>query len=325
VSNESDKIECFVVSDEDQDLRLDIYLTIRPIALSRSRIQSLVKGGCVTVNEIPTKVSYRVRSGDRVCISIPPPSSPELQPEDVRFDILHEDGSLIVINKPPGIVVHPAPGHSTGTLVHGLLQHCQDLSGIGGVLRPGIVHRLDKDTSGLMVVAKNDQAHAFLAAQFKGGEVRKEYLTFVHGRVKENEGIIDLPLGRHPTRRKEMSVSPGRGKRALTLWKKLREFTAGVSFLSVTIKTGRTHQIRVHLSYMGHPVVGDKVYGQGRSVRRTQGQERDPLEEVQRQLLHSHRLSFLHPDGLRRMDLEAPLPGDMSHLFRELMHNEPGR
>jgi 23S rRNA pseudouridine1911/1915/1917 synthase len=232
----------------------------------------------------------------------------------------------MVLDKPPGVVVHPAPGHPTGTLVHGILKHCTDLSGIGGVARPGIVHRLDKNTSGLMVVAKRDFIHASLAAQFKAGDVKKEYLALVHGRVIPATGQIDLPIGRHPVRRKEMAVRPSGGKSALTLWTTLRHYGSGFSLLSVTIRTGRTHQIRVHLSHLGYPVVGDPVYGRGKK-----GWKRFPpfqegfLPNTERQMLHARRLGFKHPEQGSDVEFEAPLPEDMKMLLHRLESWEFGR
>jgi 23S rRNA pseudouridine1911/1915/1917 synthase len=253
-------------------------------------------------------------------MTIPQPSPLCLQPEAVAFDVVHEDDAIIVVNKPAGLVVHPAPGHPTGTLVHGLLKHCTDLSGIGGVSRPGVVHRLDKDTSGLMVVAKDDEAHASLARQFKSGAVKKQYLAVVHGCMSEAEGRMDLPIGRHPKSRKRMAVAPsGRGRHAVTVWTTEKVFRTGFTFLSVSLQTGRTHQIRVHLSHAGHPVVGDAVYGYGRK-----GWKRHPLFQkgllpaVNRQLLHARLLGFEHPRENAYLEFEAPLPDDMNAVLQAL-------
>lgn len=304
--------------DGEQEVRLDVYLSLQPIGLSRARIQGLIKTGNVTVNNRRSKPSYTLKSGDEIFLSVPPPVR-VLEPETVAFDVIHEDSSLIVVNKPAGLVVHPAPGHAKGTLVHGLLQQCSDLSGIGGVLRPGIVHRLDKDTSGVMVVAKSDIAHAFLAKQFKSGLVKKEYIALVHGRIKGDDGEIDLPIARHPVRRKEMSIRLSKGRRALTLWRKIEEFQSGFSLLSVSIKTGRTHQIRVHLSYLGHPVVGDAVYGHGPNQwKKHPFYRKGMLPSIKRQMLHSRCLGFIHPDQHRYLKFEAPLPDDMEHAVQAL-------
>jgi len=208
----------FHISQEEEGVRLDQFLVSRTKGLSRSRIKDLIKSGAARVNQTVSRPSYRVRAGDHIILSIPPPSPTVVQPEPVAFSIVFEDASVVVVDKPAGLVVHPAPGHASGTLVHGLLWRCGDLSGIGGVTRPGIVHRLDKDTSGLMVVAKNDRAHASLARQFKSGEIRKEYRALVHGLLRERTGLIDAPIARHSRKRKEMAVVQGRGKEAVTAW-----------------------------------------------------------------------------------------------------------
>ena len=210
-----------------------------------------------------------------------------------------------MLEKPPGLVIHPAPGHESGTLVHGLLHHCDDLSGIGGVLRPGIVHRLDKDTSGLLVVAKNDIAHNFLSSQFKNGKVNKKYIALVHGIPKNSEGTVDLPISRHPVKRKEMTVSTvSKGRNALTIWKIQETLVDKFALLSITIKTGRTHQIRVHMSNMGHPVVGDPVYGfKNTWWRKNTHYSKEVQESINRQMLHSEYLGFIHPDTKEYIEL----------------------
>ena len=315
MKNESDNAPSYVINHHNQNIRLDVFLSARSNELSRSRIQTLIKRGFVKVNRNASKPSCKLKTGDHVLLTIPAPEPLTLKPEAVEFGILYEDKSLIVIDKPPGVVVHPAPGHSTGTLVHGLLQHCRDLSGIGGVLRPGIVHRLDKDTSGLMVVAKNDRVHEALSRQFKAGKVKKHYIALVHGLTKADEQDIELPISRHPRKRKEMAVVPS-GRRALTHWEKIETFKSGFSLLSISIQTGRTHQIRVHLSHTGHPVVGDPVYGQGLKMW-----ERHPLYKkgilpaVNRQMLHAKNLGFMHPDQNRFLELESPLPNDLDHVI----------
>ena len=322
MGQESSRIFCYGISEEDEDLRLDVFLSSRPISLSRARIQSLIKDGYVRVNSHPAKPSYKLKAGDRIHLSIPPVAVLALEPEPVAFGVVYEDESLIVVDKPAGLVVHPAPGHSTGTLVHGLLMHCRDLSGVGGLLRPGIVHRLDKDTSGLMVAAKSQVAHESLAEQFKSGRVKKEYVAIVHGRVRGEKGKIDLPIARHPRRRKEMSVALSGGRRALTLWEKVDEFQTGFSFLSLSLKTGRTHQIRVHLSHMGHPVAGDATYGYGRNWWRLHPlHQKGLLPVVQRQMLHSRRLGFFHPTRRQYVEFESPPAEDMAailHVLRSL-------
>jgi len=308
-----------MVSEGAREERLDLFLHSCSAGLSRSRIQSLIRGGDVKVNSQPSKPSHKVKPGDEVLLVIPPAAAQVLEPEVVEFQVVYEDPSIIVLNKPPGLVVHPAPGHATGTLVQGLLYHCGDLSGIGGVLRPGIVHRLDKDTSGLMVVAKDDQAHLSLSDQFKSGAVEKKYIALVHGMVKGTKGRVDLPIGRHPKKRKEMSIAATGGRRALTLWRKIEDLESGFSLLSVVIKTGRTHQIRVHLSHIGHPVVGDPVYGYGRRWWKghplvTKG---GPLP-VKRQMLHAKKLGFMHPKQGRYLEFETTIPDDMQFALRAL-------
>ena len=316
MEQELEKAFSFQIEPSGADVRVDVFLASRLQDLTRSRSQELIREGFVRVNGRLPKASQRLREGDLVTISIPPPQPLNLKPEPIEFQVIHEDASLIVVNKPAGLVVHPAPGHPTGTLVQGLLDHCRDLSGIGGVLRPGIVHRLDKNTSGLMVVAKQDRIHAHLAQQFKTGGIRKTYLAIVHGRMLREKGEIDLPIARHPIKRKEMAVAATGGKRAQTLWRRLRVFGPYFSFVAATPKTGRTHQIRVHLAHLGHPIVGDPVYGPGiRWWRRT-----DPLKgaltiDYARQMLHAAVLGFVHPDSGRFCEFEAPLPCDMDQLL----------
>jgi 23S rRNA pseudouridine1911/1915/1917 synthase len=309
----------------DADARLDRFLSDnKGVDLSRARIQGLIKIGAITVNGERKKPSYQLRHGDRITVRfLSLPISLEAS-QDVEFELLYEDKSIAVVNKPPGVVVHPSAGHHTGTLVHGLLYRCADLSSLSSELRPGIVHRLDKDTSGVMVVAKNDRAHAFLADQFKRREVRKRYLALVHGKVEKGQGIVDLPIGRHPVKRKEMSVSLLKGRRAITEWEVMVIFSLGFSLLRVTIHTGRTHQIRVHLSYMGYPVVGDIAYGYPRRWWRQQGvvvQEALPL--VKRQMLHAEVLGFVHPDSLKHVTFTAPVPADVEALLTWFQKNEP--
>ncbi len=319
VKDESNRIVFYSITDKDRDLRIDAFLASHINDLTRSKIQEFIKRGFAKVNDRPPKMGYRLKRGDQVSLFIPPAPSLHLEPEFVEFTLIHEDSSLIVLNKPPGLVIHPAPGHPTGTLVHGLLQYCQDLSGIGGSLRPGIVHRLDKDTSGLMVVAKNDRTHAFLARQFKDGRVKKRYQALVHGIVHGTKGEIDLPIARHPMRRKEMSVRLTRGKRALTQWQKIEDFARGFSLLSVTTKTGRTHQIRVHLSHVGHPIVADPVYGYRRNWwKKHLPLLNDILPQIKRQMLHAETLGFIHPDSKNFCEFKAPLPMDMAQVLKTL-------
>ena len=319
MDNESGRISCYSITEDDKDKRIDSFLASHLKDVTRSRCQSLIREGHVKVNELTIKRSYRLKSGDRISIFIPPVAPGIIEPEPVNFSVIHEDASLIVLDKPPGLVVHPAPGHAEGTLVHGLLHRCQDLSGIGGVMRPGIVHRLDKDTSGLMVVAKSDYAHNFLSSQFKEGTVNKRYTALVHGIIRGKEGEIDLPISRHPKKRKEMAVVPSRGKRALTLWCKEQEIGVRFTLLTVTLKTGRTHQIRVHLSHLGHPIVGDPVYGPKKNWwKKHCPRAVDTLPLLKRQMLHAGLLGFVHPDSENYCEFESPLPDDIKNVVKSL-------
>ena len=320
MNDESGSKSCFSITVEDKDTRIDIFLASRFKDLTRSKVQSLIRDGYVKINDVNVKTSYRLRKGDRLSLFIPPPVPSNLTPEPVNFSIIHEDSSLIVINKPSGLVIHPAPGHSNGTLVHGLLYHCEDLSGIGGVLRPGIVHRLDKDTSGLMVVAKNNYVHNFLSTQFKDGKINKKYLAFVHGLLPGDKGKIDLPISRHPKRRKEMAVSETKlGKKALTFWNKTETIGDRFTIISVTLKTGRTHQIRVHLSHKGYPIVGDPVYGYRKNWwTKNCPQALALVPEIKRQMLHSELLGFIHPESEKYCEFKAPIPRDMEHVINDL-------
>jgi len=317
----SEKPMNLVVESDQEGTRLDTFLASRIQELSRSRVQQLIKQQQIKVNQVDCRPSYRVKAGDRIFLRIPAPEeSFELVPEQVPFDVIYEDESLVVVNKPPGVVVHPAPGHHRATLVHGLLHRCKDLQGIGGQLRPGIVHRLDKDTSGLMVVAKSEVAFRGLAAQFKEGTVKKEYHALVHGVPRALCGEIEVPIGRHGKKRKEMAVDTQKGRYAFTGWKKIEEYYKWFSLLAVRIRTGRTHQIRVHLSYIGHPVVGDPVYGYGKNWWKgkrfsPQGKTFSP---VARQMLHARVLGFIHPITNKEVTFEVAYPDDMARLLRQL-------
>ncbi len=293
------------------------------MGLSRARIQDLITIGAVTVNGERKKPSYQPKPGDRIKISFLPKSVPLEVPESIEFGLLYEDNSILVINKPPGLVIHPSAGHYTGTLVHGLLYKCRNLSSFGDPIRPGIVHRLDKDTSGVMVVAKSDEAHDFLANQFKRREVKKRYLTLVHGNVEDKKRIIDFPISRHPVKRKEMSVSLLKGRPAMTEWEVISVFSLGFSLLRISLHTGRTHQIRVHMAYMGYPVVGDIVYGYGKRWWKQKSLiMKEILTLVKRQMLHAELLGFIHPDSLKYVEFEAPLPTDMDCLLKWLNKNQ---
>jgi len=294
--------------------RLDLFLAQSIPELSRSRIQRLIKEGRVTINGIKAlKPRQKLAGKEEIELEIPPPEKILLEPEPgVPFEILYEDRDIVVLNKPPGLVVHPAAGHSKGTLVQGLLARVRDLSGIGGELRPGIVHRLDKDTSGLLLVAKHDQAHQALSLQFKEREVSKVYLALVHGVPSLSSGHVDRPLGRHPVHRKKMSIQP-HGREAYTAWKVREGFKRmRAALLEVYPRTGRTHQIRVHLASIGHPIVGDRLYG---GLRPTG-------PKALRQMLHAWKLSFFHPHTGKRLSFEAPLPPDFQSLLEELRAQE---
>lgn len=291
--------------------RLDLYLAgqLEPEGLTRSRIQQLIRAGMVLVNGTPLKAKYLLQSGDNITLTVPPGAPSELVGEPVDFDTLHEDEDLIVLVKPPGIVVHPASGHSTATLVHGLLYHCGGLFGMNGELRPGIVHRLDKDTSGVMVVAKTDFAHQALAGQFKRREVKKFYQALVDGRPIGQSGRVDLPIGRHPVHRKKMAIRED-GREAVTNWRVLERFAQGLTFLELGLETGRTHQIRVHMAALSHPVAGDSVYGRKNSHY--------PKMGITRQCLHAHTLSFSHPRTGENLQFTAPLWPDMLYTLELL-------
>lgn len=285
----------FRVSEKDLGKRLDQFLSAVDINLSRSQAKKLIEEEVILLNGKPAKPSTHLKMGDQVSGTLPAPAPLLLEPEPIPLTVLHEDPSIIVIDKPPGMVVHPAYGNPSGTLVNALLHHCKDLHGINGFLRPGIVHRIDKDTSGVMVVAKDDQAYQQLTRQFKNRTVEKIYLAIAYGKFTNEEGLIDLAIGRHPTERKRMSTRTARGRPAITRWKVLERLN-GLTLLEIFPQTGRTHQIRVHLSTMGHPLLGDPLYGRkGRP-----GTIHDPLlkacvERMGRQALHAHRLGFSHP------------------------------
>lgn len=319
MNNGSVREALYLISGKEKDQRIDLFLALREKDLTRSRIQSLIKDRYVQVNGLPVKTGYKLKTNDRVRIIVPPPIPCEIVPQPVDFSLIYEDPWLIVLDKPPGLVIHPAPGHINGTLVHGLLHHCSNLSGVGGVLRPGIVHRLDKDTSGILVVAKNDNTHAGLSSQFKEGRVNKKYIALIHGVMQGQKGEIDMPISRHPVRRKEMAVTKAKGKRALTLWKKLDVIGNRFTLLEVSLKTGRTHQIRVHLSHLGYPIVGDPVYGFRKTWWDRQCPEAlDIARSINRQMLHSMLLGFIHPGTGEYCEFESPVAPDMENIIKGL-------
>jgi 23S rRNA pseudouridine1911/1915/1917 synthase len=299
--------------------RLDLFLMEQGMPYSRSQFKKWIDRGRIQVNGIRTKGGYRLKNGDSLTIIPEDPVSLTLTPEDIPLAVLFEDKDLLVLDKPAGLVVHPAPGNYSGTLVQALLFHCQDLSGIGGVLRPGIVHRLDKDTSGLMVVAKNDISHQQLIHEFQSGKVIKEYQALIWGIPLKDRDQIDQPIGRHPIQRKKMAIVDHHGKPALTKWQVIERFPEGISWLKLGLKTGRTHQIRVHLAWKGWPVVGDPLYG-GRKTILGKGNAglTEALQNISRQMLHSARLAFLHPIKGNSMEFSSSLPRDMGDLIQFL-------
>lgn len=289
--------------------RLDAYVAERIPELSRTRVAQLVGEGQIRLNGAEARKSERLETGDIIEVEVPDPEPSEVEAEDIPLDIIHEDGDLLVINKPPGLVVHPAPGHRTGTLVNALLHHVDDLSGIGGVKRPGIVHRLDKDTSGLLIVAKHDRAHRRLSAALKRREIHRIYLTACWGHLDEDRLSVEAPVGRSNRNRKRMAVVES-GRRALTHFERVERWVAA-DLVRARLETGRTHQIRVHLAHIGHPVVGDRQYGAGgsRGISGTGHTWARELERrVPRQFLHAHRLEFDHPVTGDPLAFEAPLP-----------------
>ncbi|PKN60706.1 MAG: RluA family pseudouridine synthase [Deltaproteobacteria bacterium HGW-Deltaproteobacteria-11] len=306
--------QTYIVETGEQGLRLDVFLARRDPSLSRSRVQRLIEQGAVRSGGRPVRPSHKVRKGETIDCAIAPANEYDVVPEDIPLSVIYEDASLLVVDKPAGMVVHPAAGHHQGTLVHAMLFHCWDLSGIGGVLRPGIVHRLDKDTSGLIMAAKSDRAHQALTEQFKLRQVKKTYLALAYGDVKEDQGLIDLPVGRHPQDRKKMSTQSRRGREAATRWQ-VQERYGAATLLEVDIETGRTHQIRVHLHAIGHPVVGDSVYGGARRVNAVaEPLLRAVLKTMKRQALHSAHLSFSHPLTGDALAFSSSPPADMAQL-----------
>jgi 23S rRNA pseudouridine1911/1915/1917 synthase len=308
------RAEQYAIVAGDEGLRLDIYLAGRETGLSRSQIRKALEEGRVLVDGRRVKAGHRLRAGESVELTIPEPVPSEVRPEEIPLSIVYEDEHLLVVDKPAGMVVHPAAGHSSGTLVHALLHHCRDLSGIGGVLRPGIVHRLDRDTSGLLLVAKTDEAHRNLTEQFRNRRIAKTYLALVQGAPPVDAGEIRLPVGRHPTDRKRMSTRSPRGRDAVTHWR-VRERFGAVTLLEVGLETGRTHQIRVHLGSQGYPVLGDAVYGRTGWVKAVADPEtRSILRGVRRQALHAAGIAFHHPVDGTPLSFQSPLPEDLAEL-----------
>lgn len=299
-------MEKIIVQNNEKGVRLDSYITKKLNDLSRANIQRLIEDGNILVNSAKQKISYKVNSGDKIEITIPEPKKIDLKPQDIKVEIVYEDNDIIVVNKPKGLVVHPAVGNPDGTLVNAIMNICKDsLSGIGGEVRPGIVHRLDKDTTGLLIVAKNDKAHINLSEQIKNREVKKIYIALVRGNIPENEATINMPIGRSTKDRKKMAVVKN-GKEAVTHFKVIDRFK-NYTLLEIKIDTGRTHQIRVHMAEIGYPVVGDMVYSNGKNEFGVEGQ-----------MLHAKSLDFKHPITGRNMHLEAELPKYFKDIIDKL-------
>ena len=306
--------------------RLDQYLAAALADYSRTFLQRLIREGRVTVNGAPSEASYRIRRGDRIEVTIELPSGPSVPPEDIPLDILYEDDQLLVINKPPDMVVHPAKGHQSGTLVNALVGHTQTLSSAYGELRAGIVHRLDRDTSGAIVAAKTDAAHSALAAQFEARTVEKHYIAVVEGEPQLDSDLIDAALGRHRKNPEKMAVQREGGKPAQSIYRVVRRFR-GFTELDVELLTGRTHQIRVHLAHIGHPVVADDLYGPRAALYRSDLLGVKPPEDepplIERQALHARRIAFNHPATGQRLEFTAPIPEDLARLLAALAELRP--
>ena len=297
--------------------RLDKYLASHLVALSRTQLQRLIHEGHVQLAHGVATASYRVQGGERITLRVPPPQPARPAAEQIPLQIVYEDDSVLVLNKPPGLVVHPAPGHRSGTLVNALLFHCQTLSGVGGEARPGIVHRLDKDTSGLLLVAKHDRSHRHLAAQLKARQLRRCYMALVRGAMPASRGIIDAPIGRHPQQRKKMAVVTRSGRAARTHYHVLDAW-GPISLLRLSLETGRTHQIRVHLAHVGHAVLGDAVYGAGALHLPGHAMLEREVRAFPRQALHAEQVRFQHPDTDQWLEFTAPLPADMAVLIAQV-------
>lgn len=295
----------WTVEPADKNERIDKFITLQNEDWSRSQVQAWVKEGRVTVNGEPIKNNYKLQAEDEVTLRVPPPKEMAIQPEEMSLDIVYEDSDVVVVNKPRGLVVHPAPGHYSGTLVNGLLAHCKDLSGINGVLRPGIVHRIDKDTSGLLMVAKNDKAHMGLAEQLKAHTVNRKYVAIVHGVIPHEMGTIEAPIGRDPKNRQQMAVVFENSKPAVTHFIVLERFKE-YTLVELKLETGRTHQIRVHMKYIDYPLAGDPKYGPKNTL------------ELDGQALHAKTLGFIHPRTGKQLEFEAPMPKEMLDVIEIL-------
>ena len=306
--DDNNEVSVFTVKEDGSGMRLDIYLS-EHVNITRSAAQKLISDGHVTVCGEEKGKNYKLRASDTVELSLPEPELCDALPQQIPLDILYEDASVLVVNKPKGMVVHPAPGNPDGTLVNALLFHCgESLSGIGGVMRPGIIHRIDKNTSGLLMVAKNDASHRCLAAQIKEHSFSREYEAVVYGNVKCDDGTINAPIGRHPVHRKKMAVTDKNSKEAITHYTVIKRYN-GFTHVRCKLETGRTHQIRVHMSYIGHTMAGDDVYGPKKVIKELKGQ-----------CLHAKKLGFIHPNG-NEMEFESDLPEYFSKFLSKLERN----
>lgn len=304
------KTEQFEVQMDQENTRLDKYLSMIYPDSSRASFQKLIKNGDVLVNGRVQKASYLIHAEDLVSVSIPEAASTAIVPEDIPLDILYEDEDLLIVNKPKGMVVHPSAGHYSGTLVNAVMYHCKDsLSGINGEIRPGIVHRIDKDTTGSLIVCKNDQSHVKIAEQIKEHSVNRIYVGIVCGNLKEDEGTVEGAIGRHPTQRKKMAINEKNGKPAITHFR-IQERFGNFTFVRFRLETGRTHQIRVHMASIGHPLLGDELYGGARSG----------FQQLQGQTLHAETIGFIHPSTGEYMEFSAPLPDYFEKLLKQF-HN----
>lgn len=295
------------ITPEMEGERIDKCISNYLESLSRSYIQKIIKDGRAYVNDAVVKANYKVKVDDKVQFEIPDCEEPDIPPQDIPLDILYEDKDILIVNKPKDMVVHPAPGHYEGTLVNAIMFHCKDeLSGINGVLRPGIVHRIDKDTTGSIIICKNDEAHRKIAQQLKEHSITRKYRAIVYGRIMEEEGTVNAPIGRHPTDRKKMAINEKNGKPAVTHYKVLERFDK-YTYIECQLETGRTHQIRVHMTSIGHPLLGDEVYGNAKCPFKLEGQT-----------LHAMTIGFIHPTTGEYVEYEAPLPEYFEHLLQIL-------
>jgi 23S rRNA pseudouridine1911/1915/1917 synthase len=317
------KTDMFTYPSDGEPMRLDLFISGRLAGETRASVQRLIEAGNVLVDGHPVRSSQKLKGGEEVTVQIPEPAAAEPKPESIPLEVLYEDHDLIVINKPAGMVVHPGPGNSSGTLVNALLAHCTDLSGIGGELRPGIVHRLDKGTSGVLVVAKNDRAHQGLSAQFHVHSVKRIYQALVFGNPAEDSGKIEGLIGRHPTERLRQSLKAKNGKHSVTRWR-AKERYGRITLMELRLETGRTHQIRVHLTETGFPLLGDPLYPDGGRVNNLADPRlKKMITSLGRQALHARTLGFLHPSTGEYMEFSTPLPDDLQGLCDYLTDLSP--